>query len=295
MRGFIISYPRGREQAALHDSLALLGEYADRLYGAAPTSAGSRACGSDDEATDSPNAPEHASDGEEDIVAALERESKALRSERQQQQRFTPIDSGVNQLLFIGTALDSPTHLVETMLEDVAEKKASPQASRNVLRVLPVQLTCKADHDKMEAAVEQVAKTFFGLRQPDGVFSYSIMYKSRNNSSGAMHRDVIIPKVADVLHRCYPTCKVDLTNPDFFLFVEVLKTVCCISIVTKYFQYKKFNLQELCAASLGITCDSNCGAVNRDGDEDGSSATIATAAALASDGSNVTPVPKESS
>lgn len=42
-----------------------------------------------------------------------------------------------------------------------------------------------------------------------------------------------------------PKNKVDLTNPELTIIVEVIKAVCCISVVKDYTLYRKYNIQEV--------------------------------------------------
>lgn len=42
-----------------------------------------------------------------------------------------------------------------------------------------------------------------------------------------------------------PKNKVDLTKPQLTVIVEVIKAVCCISVVKDYTLYKKYNVQEV--------------------------------------------------
>lgn len=42
-----------------------------------------------------------------------------------------------------------------------------------------------------------------------------------------------------------PKNKVDLTNPELTIIVEVIKTVCCLSVVKDYTLYRKYNVQEV--------------------------------------------------
>lgn len=39
--------------------------------------------------------------------------------------------------------------------------------------------------------------------------------------------------------------KVDLTSPELTIIVEVIKAVCCISVVKDYTLYRKYNVQEV--------------------------------------------------
>lgn len=39
--------------------------------------------------------------------------------------------------------------------------------------------------------------------------------------------------------------RVDLNNPELTIIVEVIKAVCCISVVKDYTLYRKYNVQEV--------------------------------------------------
>lgn len=39
--------------------------------------------------------------------------------------------------------------------------------------------------------------------------------------------------------------KVDLTNPEYTVVVEIIKAVCCLSVVKDYVLFRKYNLQEV--------------------------------------------------
>lgn len=42
-----------------------------------------------------------------------------------------------------------------------------------------------------------------------------------------------------------PKNKVDLTSPELTIIVEVIKAVCCLSVVKDYTLYRKYNVQEV--------------------------------------------------
>lgn len=42
-----------------------------------------------------------------------------------------------------------------------------------------------------------------------------------------------------------PKNKVDLTNPELTVIVEVIKAVCCVSVIKDYTLYRKYNVQEV--------------------------------------------------
>lgn len=50
---------------------------------------------------------------------------------------------------------------------------------------------------------------------------------------------------AGLVGKLNPKNKVDLTNPELTIIVEVIKAVCCISVVKDYTLYRKYNVQEV--------------------------------------------------
>lgn len=51
--------------------------------------------------------------------------------------------------------------------------------------------------------------------------------------------------VSGLVGKLNPKNKVDLTNPELTIIVEVIKAVCCISVVKDYTLYRKYNVQEV--------------------------------------------------
>lgn len=53
-----------------------------------------------------------------------------------------------------------------------------------------------------------------------------------------------------------PKNKVDLTNPELTIIVEVIKAVCCLSVVRDYTLYRKYNVQEVVKEDTPILAES---------------------------------------
>lgn len=51
--------------------------------------------------------------------------------------------------------------------------------------------------------------------------------------------------IAGLVGKLNPKNKVDLTNPELTIIVEVIKAVCCLSVVKDYTLYRKYNVQEV--------------------------------------------------
>ena len=70
--------------------------------------------------------------------------------------------------------------------------------------------------------------------------TYAIVIKIRNNTK--MERDEMIKSVAELVDVKH---KVDLTDPEYCIVIEVLNHVCGLSVVKDYNKFKKYNLEQI--------------------------------------------------
>ncbi|XP_077094288.1 THUMP domain-containing protein 1 [Siphateles boraxobius] len=212
------------ERKCTSEAYSLLNEYADALYGPEqPTD-----CLSEDEEGD-----------DEDAEAALKKEVSQIQSSmKKHQQRFSAVDSGANNVVFIRTHGVDPEELVHHILSDLHQTKK--RKSRVILRMLPVSGTCRAFPEDMEKFLSEYLERWFKapLRA-----TYQICFKARNSSHSK--RDDVIKAVAGLVDKMNPLHKVDLSNPELSIIIEIIKSVCCVSVVTDYMLFRKYNLQEV--------------------------------------------------
>jgi tRNA acetyltransferase TAN1 len=52
--------------------------------------------------------------------------------------------------------------------------------------------------------------------------------------------------------RRHPQNRADLKHPQLAVIVEVIRNICCLSVLPEYFELRKYNLLELCAPEGGI-------------------------------------------
>lgn len=67
-----------------------------------------------------------------------------------------------------------------------------------------------------------------------------------------MNRDELIRDLADMIIRRHPENRADLKHPQLAVIVEVIRNMCCLSVLPEYFELRKYNLLELCAPEGGI-------------------------------------------
>lgn len=228
MQGILITCNMN-ERKCTAEAFNLLNEYADKLYG--PENFQEEG-GSDEEQGEE--------DDDDDVEAALKKEVCQLKasSPRKHQRRFQSLDSGANNVIFIKTHSIEPDKLVHDILSDLHSTKK--KKSRVILRMLPVSGTCKAFEEDMNRYLSVFLEPWF--KSPNqGTFQ--IAFKARNSTHNK--RDDVIKNVAGLVSTLNPANKVDLTNPELTIIVEVIKAVCCVSVVRHYNLYRKYNVQEV--------------------------------------------------
>ncbi|XP_066156723.1 THUMP domain-containing protein 1 homolog [Euwallacea fornicatus] len=167
LKGFLCSC-NNREKDCIRETYNILNKYADILWPPQPLEPG-------------------IVPGE--IEEDLEGELKQLREIKAEERRFQVMDSGAKNFLFIKTTLEEPVKLAESILQDISLKKT--QETRFLLRLVPVETTCKAFVKDIEKAFEPLCEKHFGSES----VSYSIVFNHRNNNS--VSKDEVIKTIAE--------------------------------------------------------------------------------------------------
>ncbi|KAJ8001401.1 hypothetical protein DPEC_G00169130 [Dallia pectoralis] len=223
MQGVLITCNMNERQCVA-EAFNLLNEYADQLYGP--------------ENFKDPEESVSEEDEDEDAETALKREVKQLKASGKRERRFQSMDSGANNVIFIKTKNLDPDKLVHHILSDLHLTKK--KKCRVILRMLPVSGTCKAFQEDMDRYLSEFLEPWFKVPNHG---TYQIVFKARNSSHNK--RDDIIKALAELVGKMNPENKVDLTTPELSIIVEVIKSVCCVSVVRDYMLYRKYNLQEV--------------------------------------------------
>ncbi|KAJ1276017.1 hypothetical protein BS78_05G181700 [Paspalum vaginatum] len=154
---------------------------------------------------------------------------------------FTSLDSGCNGCIFIQMhkrAEDpGPVEIVQNMMSSVASTRK--HMSRFILRVLPVEVACYASEEEITKAISPIVEKYFPKECPSG-HKFAVLYEARSNTG--IDRMKIINTVAKSVPQPH---KVDLSNPDKTIIVQIAKTICMIGVVERYKQLAKFNLRQL--------------------------------------------------
>ena len=134
------------------------------------------------------------------------------------------------------------------ILDDAKQGKLRCQ-SRSLNRMMPILASCRAELDKIGDCVLKAIDVYLStdnVSLPTEI-SYKSMVKVRNNTGKELSQKTIIGIIGQTISGHYPQWRVNLTDPYLYISVDVVKTVCCVSVIHGYTEYKKFNLHELVA------------------------------------------------
>lgn len=175
---------------------------------------------------------------QEDIEDSLAEEITNLKAQQNSVRKFQVMESGAKNFLFIRTTLDDPVALAEKIMCDVYENKQ--MQTRFLLRLVPVEITCKAYIKDIEKAIEPLLIKYF-TNEPH---SFSIIFNHRNNNS--ISKDEVIKIIADKVSSLRADHKVNLKDAERSIIIEVIRNIALLSVVPNFFKYKKYNLHSIC-------------------------------------------------
>lgn len=219
-----------QQKDCVRESYNILNSYADELYGA-----------------EKPVKKTENDEDEEDITDALENEISASK-EQKKAFRFQAIDTGVANCIFIKTTVPDPLGLGLKIVRDFAKTKV--QKTRYLLRLVPVEVVCKANLTDILAAAEPLFEKHFKNGEAK---TFAINYNKRHNKN--IDRSEMIDKLADLVSQKNCKHSVNLSNPDVSVIVEIIKGLCCLSVVEEYIQLKKYNLIEIVNGNKNAVAD----------------------------------------
>jgi tRNA acetyltransferase TAN1 len=124
--------------------------------------------------------------------------------------------TGISGLLIGRTRLDPLS--IPRMLGDLLKKE--PWRFRYLLRVLPIEKVVKADLDIMRDSIKELSSRIQELQ------TFRITVEKRHSQISSVD---IIHGMASEISR-----KVDLSNPDWIVLVEVIQNVAGLSVIRPY-------------------------------------------------------------
>lgn len=182
------------------------------------------------------------SDEELSVDAALKADVEELQKENEKKhrhlRRFSQVATGASNYIFIRTTLEDPLPLSLAIMDDIL--RLQQRKTKKLIRMIPVQTTCRAFQDDILKAVKNQCESYF--KEKGG--SFYIAIKVRNNNS--VQQEPLKLSLITVLSEAHSENYPELKDPNVVVNIDVIKNICCISFLPGYLtKYCKYNLLTL--------------------------------------------------
>lgn len=175
---------------------------------------------------------------DEDIEDQL---SKAITDTKQESAKksniFNAMETGANGCLFVKASIDEYHELGEKLIRDLSALSFKKTKFTN--RMVPIDIVCRTNMEAIKNASGELFDQHF-LKEPS---TFAIIFNKRLNND--VQREDVIKELASLVSQKNILNKVDLKNAKKTILVEVIKGLCCITVLNDYFLLKKYNLNEL--------------------------------------------------
>lgn len=257
MRGCLITCDVHVEREAIKEAFRLLEDLAEMHEAAAapppPPAAPAAAAGGPSAST--------AGDSLQAELQALQAASEERKAQKpsadgssiEPTKPFSVAQTGCNGNIFIRFSKDvksSPIALVDRIFERARAGGAAGGRAPHIIRMLPISLTCPSSHDigAAVAPLTDAPPADGGLRGFSG--TYRVEWRRRCNSD--VDKVKVIDAVASQIAKAAPNAKVDLRQAECAVVAEVIKTTCCLGVLTRWKEFQGYNLRA-CAGEVPST------------------------------------------
>ncbi|KAL2203638.1 hypothetical protein CC79DRAFT_1248025, partial [Sarocladium strictum] len=231
--GIWVTYARGQRPRGVREFIDLCEVYGEEMYGLKPFHADAT-----DEKEDAPASIEDS--------IAQELQSMQEKKTNPQDRPFTSVNTGIECVFFLKTR-SPPINAIDLtirMCED-ARKGEEPKKgvrTKYINRLVPVVDVDRSSDAGMERLARDVMGKEFALKEALADGKYAIRHNIRHNKE--LRSDELIKKVAGYVDERH---KVNLTQPDKVILVEVFQFYCGMSVVDgkQWEELKRYNLNEM--------------------------------------------------
>ncbi|XP_024032752.1 THUMP domain-containing protein 1 homolog, partial [Morus notabilis] len=154
---------------------------------------------------------------EKSVDKLIEAEVKELADKSKR--RFFHLDTGCNGVVFVQMQKRDgdpcPKDIVQHIMTCAAATRK--HVSRFILRILPIELACYASEEEISKAIVPIVEQYFPV-ETENPQKFAVLYGARANTG--IDRMKIIDAVAKSVPKPH---KVDLSNPDKAIVVEIVK------------------------------------------------------------------------
>ena len=165
-------------------------------------------------------------------------ENELLELQNKDKQLFKVINTGISCCLFVkaDSSIKPVSFLHSLMLE---LQTSGIKKTRYSTRILPMQSTCFANVSEVNAMAKEVLDKHLNNQEPS---TYAIAQKIKHNTK--FERSALIDSIAALVDSKH---KVDLTNAQYYIIIEIINHVAGISVVTDYQKLKTYNIEQICS------------------------------------------------
>ncbi|KAK5995785.1 putative C25H2.10c-like protein [Cladobotryum mycophilum] len=276
--GIWVTYARGMKGKAVREFKELCDEYGEKMYGIKPSAA----------EAESRHEGDREEEGEQDIESAIQQELNDMKELQKPTSRqiFSPVSVTIECVFFMKTMKPvEPVQFIRKICEDAKECTNPMQRKcRYINRMTPVVDAEKATEKGIKKLVRRVLEPYFSLKEDVGdaenaenaenaddtskldttkdqgaqanqgtsTISYAIRHNVRNHT--VFKSSEVIQMIAAMIQ---PSHKVNLTNPDKVILVEIFQMFCGISVVDakEWEDLKRYNINAL----YGMTAEQKSG------------------------------------
>ncbi|KAG0724624.1 THUMP domain-containing protein 1 [Chionoecetes opilio] len=172
------------------------------------------------------------------IKADVDELQKGNEKKHRHLRRFGQVATGARNYVFIRSTLEDPLLLSLAIMDDILKQQR--QKTKKLIRMIPVQATCKAFQDDIVKEVKKLCESYFKEKGE----SFYIAIKVRNNNS--VEKESLKASLITVVSEARSANTPVLKDPGVVVNIDVIKNVCCISFLPGYFtKYCKYNLLSL--------------------------------------------------
>lgn len=128
--------------------------------------------------------------------------------------------------------------LLETQKKEYQAAHIAP-SSRTLCRILPIDYTCRPFVDDFQKLAQTVLPPLLGPDAPPTV--WALEFKMRNTNT--MKKDAVLAIIDEIVPK--GRHKVNITDPEKCILVEVNPLFCGLSVLSRWAEFKKYNVNAL--------------------------------------------------
>lgn len=222
--GFLIFTDRNKEKGAVKDALNILNDATEELY---PTLL-----------KDS----EKKEEVKQEATTTLNNIENELSQLKKNTKIFYNFNTNCNGVVFLKIAKEysnkiSPKEIISHLLEKV--NKSKDLLSKYISKFLPIEVGFKAKLDNFHEEAKEMIYKYFKKNENKKSWKFEMRVRNNNSISKSDFMDYVVALIDK------DSYYVDYKKPELTFLVEITNDLCCLSVLSKYYENKCYNFQSL--------------------------------------------------